>query len=69
MLHSSWSQYTPRMDYHNKAGKDETGWKPGDSFSFAWIGEMIQLFLFSTLPGEMIHFDAHIFQMGGSTTN
>ncbi len=26
-------------------------------------------FLFSPLPGEMIQFDEHIFQMGGSTTN
>ena len=26
-------------------------------------------FLFSSLFGEMIQFDDHIFQMGGSTTN
>ena len=26
-------------------------------------------FLFSALPGEMLKFDEHIFQMGGSTTN
>jgi len=27
------------------------------------------IFLSSPLPGEMIQFDEHIFQMGGSTTN
>ena len=26
-------------------------------------------FICSSLPGEVIQFDEHIFQMGGSTTN
>ena len=29
-----------------------------------FAGWLFQIFLFSTLPGEMIHFDEHIFQMG-----
>ena len=28
-----------------------------------------QIFFMSSLFGEVIHFDEHIFQMGGSTTN
>ena len=32
-------------------------------------GWWFQIFLFSPLPGEMIQFEEHIFQMGGSTTN
>ena len=30
----------------------------------AQLGGGFKYFLFSTLPGEMIHFDEHIFQMG-----
>ena len=33
------------------------------------LGGGFKDFLFSPLPGEMIQFDDHIFQMGGSTTN
>ena len=32
-------------------------------------GGGFKCFLFSALPGEMIQFDEHIYQMGGSTTN
>ena len=28
------------------------------------LGGVFKYFLFSTLPGEMIHFDEHIFQLG-----
>ena len=34
-----------------------------------WLGGGFKYFLFSSLFGEMIQFDEHIFQMGGSTTN
>ena len=33
------------------------------------LGGGFKYFLFSALPGEMIQFDEHIFQRGGSTTN
>ena len=33
------------------------------------LGGGFKYFLFLPLPGEMIQFDEHIFQMGGSTTN
>ena len=33
------------------------------------LGGGFKYFLCSPLPGEMIQFDEHIFQMGGSTTN
>ena len=33
------------------------------------IGGGFKHLLFLTLPGEMIKFDEHVFQMGGSTTN
>ena len=33
------------------------------------LGGGFKDFLFSSLPGEIIQFDEHIFQMGGSTTN
>ncbi len=33
------------------------------------LGGGFKYFLFSPLFGEMIQFDDHIFQMGGSTTN
>ena len=33
------------------------------------LGGGFKHFLCSPLPGEMIQFDEHIFQMGGSTTN
>ena len=33
------------------------------------IGGGFKHLLCLTLPGEMIEFDEHIFQMGGSTTN
>ena len=34
--------------------------------SKAWLGGGFKYFLFSPLPGEMIRFDEHIFQMGWS---
>ena len=33
------------------------------------LGGGFKYLLFSPLPGEMIQFDEHIFQMGGSTTD
>ncbi len=37
--------------------------------SCVWCFCCLIYFLFSALLGEMIQFDEHIFQMGGSTTN
>ena len=37
--------------------------------SHGFLGGGFKYFLFSPLFGEMIQFDEHIFQMGGSTTN
>ena len=34
----------------------------------AWLGGGFKVFFCLPLPGEMIQFDEHIFQMGGSTT-
>ena len=34
-----------------------------------YLGGGFKYVLFSPLPGEMIQFDEHIFQMDGSTTN
>ena len=41
-----------------------------DGFSPNWTGWwQLKHFLFSPLFGDMIQFDEHIFQRGGSTTN
>ena len=41
----------------------------GWSVEKTWLGGVFKYLLFSPLPGEMIQFNEHIFQMGGSTTN
>ena len=33
-------------------------------FSMFFLGGGFKQFLFSPVPGEMIHFDEHIFQLG-----
>ena len=39
----------------------------GNTIKSGW---WFQIFvIFTPIPGEMIQFDEHIFQMGGSTTN
>ena len=46
-------------------------------YRFQWDSAFVEIYLvfgfkylvFSPLLGEMIQFDEHIFQMGGSTTN
>ena len=45
--------------------------KPGkwERFAFKNLGGGFKNLLFSSRHGEMIQFDEHIFQMGGSTTN
>ncbi len=40
---------------------------PKLAWDFAWGGGF--MFFHPYIPGEMIQFDEHIFQMGGSTTN
>ena len=41
-----------------------------DSMIYTLTGWWFQtVFIFTRIPGEMIQFDEHIFEMGGSTTN
>ncbi len=48
------------------------GWAPTSSkwgYNPTLAGGFNVFFIFTPKPGEMIQFDEHIFQMGGSTTN
>ena len=40
-----------------------------DVESMLFLGGGVKYFIFSSLFGEMIQYDEHIFQMGGSTTS
>ena len=57
-------KFNMELEHPPPFSKEIPSWKP--SFSGWWFQTF---FIFTPILGEMIQFDEHIFQMGGSTTN